>query len=76
MQRSFSKGKCPINFFYDGIKRVKILITLLITMTTHTQLIKQKQIDDQMNTIGKWIHDVDDKTMMMRLGSFLSISTI
>jgi len=28
-------------------------------MTTHTQLIKQKQIDDQVNTIGKWINDVN-----------------
>ena len=28
-------------------------------MTTHTQLVKQKQIDDQVNTIGKWIHDVN-----------------
>ena len=27
-------------------------------MTTHTQLIKQKQIEDHVNTIGKWIHDV------------------
>ena len=25
-------------------------------MTTHTQLIKQKQIEDHVNTIGKWIH--------------------
>ena len=28
-------------------------------MTTHTQLIKQKQIDDQVNTIGKWTNDVN-----------------
>jgi len=28
-------------------------------MTTHTQLIKQKQIDDQVNTIDKWIDDVN-----------------
>ena len=28
-------------------------------MTTHTQLIKQKQIDDQVNIIGKWINDVN-----------------
>ena len=28
-------------------------------MTTHTQLIKQKQIEDHVNTIGKWIHDVN-----------------
>ena len=28
-------------------------------MTTHTQIIKQKQIDEHVNTIGKWIHDVD-----------------
>ena len=28
-------------------------------MTTHIQLIKQKQIDNHVNTIGKWIHDVN-----------------
>ena len=28
-------------------------------MTTHTQLIKQKQIEDHVNVIGKWIHEVD-----------------
>ena len=28
-------------------------------MTTHTQIIKQKQIKEHVNTIGKWIHDVD-----------------
>ena len=28
-------------------------------MTTHTQLIKQKQIEDHVNTIGKWINDVN-----------------
>ena len=28
-------------------------------MTTHTSIIKQKQIDEHVNTIGKWIRDVD-----------------
>ena len=28
-------------------------------MTTHTQLIKQKEIDDHVNTIGKWIREVE-----------------
>ena len=28
-------------------------------MATYTQLIKQKQIEDHVNTIGKWIHDVE-----------------
>ena len=28
-------------------------------MTTHTQIIKQKQIEDHVNTIGKWINDVN-----------------
>ena len=28
-------------------------------MTTHTQIIKQKQIDEHINTIGKWINDVE-----------------
>ena len=28
-------------------------------MTTHTQIIKQKQIDEHVNTIGKWINDVN-----------------
>ena len=28
-------------------------------MTTYTQLVKQKQIDDQVNTIDKWINDVN-----------------
>ena len=27
-------------------------------MTTHTQIIKQKQIDEHINTIGKWINEV------------------
>ena len=26
---------------------------------TYTSLIKQKQIEDHVNTIGRWIHDVD-----------------
>jgi len=26
---------------------------------THTSLFKQKQIDEHVNTIGKWIHDVN-----------------
>ena len=26
---------------------------------TFTQIIKQKEIEDHVNTIGKWIHDVD-----------------
>ena len=28
-------------------------------MTTHTQIIKQKQIEEHVNTIGKWINDVN-----------------
>ena len=28
-------------------------------MPTHTQLIQQKQINDHVNTIGKWIHGVN-----------------
>ena len=28
-------------------------------MTTHTQIIKQKQIDEHINTIGKWINEVN-----------------
>ena len=28
-------------------------------MTTHTQIIKQKQIEDHVNTTGKWINDVN-----------------
>ena len=37
-------------------------------MTTHTQLIKQKQIEDHVNTIGKWIHDVDGQNHDDALG--------
>ena len=28
-------------------------------INTYTSLIKQKQIDEHLNTIGKWIHDVN-----------------
>jgi len=28
-------------------------------MTTHSSLIKQKQTEDHVNAIGKWIHDVN-----------------
>ena len=28
-------------------------------MTTHTQLVKQKEIEDHVNTIGKWIREVE-----------------
>ena len=28
-------------------------------MTTHTQIIKQKQIDEHINIIGKWVNDVN-----------------
>ena len=31
----------------------------MTTHTTYSSLIKQKQIDEHVNTIGKWIHDVD-----------------
>jgi len=37
-------------------------------MTTHTQLIKQKQIEDHVNTIGKWIHDVNGQNHDDALG--------
>ena len=37
-------------------------------MTTHTQLIKQKQIEDHVNTIGKWIHDVNEQNHDDALG--------
>ena len=37
-------------------------------MTTHTQIIKQKQIEDHVNTIGKWIHDVDGQNHDDALG--------
>ena len=37
-------------------------------MTTHTQIIKQKQIEDHVNTIGKWIHDVDGQNYDDALG--------
>ena len=50
----------PIIFFYGGTKRG--------TMTTHTQLIKQKQIEDHVNTIGKWIHDVNGQNHDDALG--------
>jgi len=30
-----------------------------INTNTFTQIIKQKQIDEHVNTIGKWINDVD-----------------
>ena len=28
-------------------------------MTTHAQIIKQKQIEEHVNTIGKWINEVN-----------------
>ena len=37
-------------------------------MTTHSQLIKQKQIEDHVNTIGKWIHDVNGQNHDDELG--------
>ena len=37
-------------------------------MTTHTQIIKQKQIEDHVNSIGKWIHDVDGQNHDDALG--------
>ena len=37
-------------------------------MTTHTQLIKQKQIEDHVNPIGKWIHDVNGQNHDDALG--------
>jgi len=37
-------------------------------MTTHTQLIKQKQIEDHVNIIGKWIHDVNGQNHDDALG--------
>ena len=48
-----------MNFFYDRTKR---------EMTTHTQIIKQKQIEDHVNTIGKWIHTVDGQNHDDALG--------
>ena len=40
-------------------------------MTTHTQIIKQKQIEDHVNSIGKWIHDVDGQNHDDSLGFIL-----
>ena len=37
-------------------------------MTTHTTIIKQKQIDDLVNTIGKWINDVEGQNHDDALG--------
>ena len=37
-------------------------------MATHTQLIKQKQIEDHVNTIGKWRHDVNGQNHDDALG--------
>ena len=37
-------------------------------MTTHTQIIKQKQIESHVNTIGKWVHDVDGQNHDDALG--------
>ena len=37
-------------------------------MTTHTQIIKQKQIEDHVNTIGKWIHNVEGQNHDDALG--------
>jgi len=37
-------------------------------MTTYTQLIKQKEIEDHVNTIGKWIRDVDGQNHDDALG--------
>jgi len=37
-------------------------------MTTHTQLIKQKQIEVHVNTIGKWIHDVEGQNYVDAVG--------
>ena len=48
-----------MNFFYDGTKR---------EMTTHTQIIKQKQIEDHVNTIGKWIREVEGQNHDDALG--------
>ena len=48
-----------MNFFYDGTKR---------EMTTHTQIIKQKQIEDQVNAVSKWIHIVDGQNHDDALG--------
>jgi len=37
-------------------------------MTTHTQIIKQKQIEDHVNTIGKWICGVEGQNHDDALG--------
>ena len=40
-------------------------------MTTHTQLIKQKEIKDHVNTIGKWIYDANGQNQEDALGFIL-----
>ena len=37
-------------------------------INTYTSLIKQKEIEDYVNTIGKWIHDVDGQNHGDALG--------
>jgi len=37
-------------------------------MTTHAQIIKQKQIEEHINTIGKWINDVNGQNHDDALG--------